>query len=314
MTREIKLALILGSALVLVVGALLSDHMSGASRATLQPIATDSAFENGRAPSSQREIIIKPAPQAAQQVFDAAPFTTPAIALNEPREDIFQPLGIAMDRPVASDTSLAMSADAGAAPTMQLEDAPIDSVAAFREWAERQGVRLVDMANGAPPAVARDTTTRRPEATPARQESQPRAEPAREHVVVKGDSFWKLAERYYGDGSLHAALQKFNESRTGPRGDLLLDSRVLIPSREALTGKPPPATEQRAEPRRESAPSAAPARAKTYTVQKGDTLGVIAQRTMGSSRHWRELYEANKNVIKDPDVLLVGSVLKIPSM
>ena len=50
----------------------------------------------------------------------------------------------------------------------------------------------------------------------------------------------------------------------------------------------------------------------TYTVQKGDSLSRIAKRELGSFDRWREIYNANRDKIKDPNVLTLGSQLVIP--
>jgi nucleoid-associated protein YgaU len=51
---------------------------------------------------------------------------------------------------------------------------------------------------------------------------------------------------------------------------------------------------------------------KTYTVVKGDSLSKIAKREYGDAREWRKIYEANKDVIDDPDLIEVGQSLIIP--
>lgn len=51
---------------------------------------------------------------------------------------------------------------------------------------------------------------------------------------------------------------------------------------------------------------------KTYTVQKGDSLSRIAKRELGSYNRWAEIYNANLNVIRDPNLLRTGMVLTIP--
>ena len=52
----------------------------------------------------------------------------------------------------------------------------------------------------------------------------------------------------------------------------------------------------------------------TYTVVKGDTLSRIAKRHYGDASKWRALYEANKDVIKNPDLIQIGWVLKLPAL
>ena len=58
--------------------------------------------------------------------------------------------------------------------------------------------------------------------------------------------------------------------------------------------------------------SAAHGEARTYTVQKGDTLSGIAKKMYGDSTKWKKIYEANRSVIPDPKKLPVGAKLAIP--
>jgi LysM repeat protein len=51
---------------------------------------------------------------------------------------------------------------------------------------------------------------------------------------------------------------------------------------------------------------------REYTIKAGDTLSAIAARIYGSSGNWPEIYEANKNTLKDPNHLQVGTKLIIP--
>ena len=50
-----------------------------------------------------------------------------------------------------------------------------------------------------------------------------------------------------------------------------------------------------------------------YTVKKGDTLSAIAQREYGDANQWRRIFEANRDTIKDPDLIQPGQQLTIPS-
>jgi len=56
----------------------------------------------------------------------------------------------------------------------------------------------------------------------------------------------------------------------------------------------------------------APPPPKTYTVKPGDTLWAIAKKTLGSGSRWKEIYNANVDVIgKDPNLIFPGQVLRI---
>jgi nucleoid-associated protein YgaU len=52
--------------------------------------------------------------------------------------------------------------------------------------------------------------------------------------------------------------------------------------------------------------------ARTYVVVKGDSLSKIAKREYGDANKWRAIYEANKDLINDPDLIYPGQELKIP--
>lgn len=51
---------------------------------------------------------------------------------------------------------------------------------------------------------------------------------------------------------------------------------------------------------------------KFYTVKKGDTLSEIAQSQLGKAGRYNEIFEANKPMLKHPDKIYPGQVLRIP--
>ncbi len=51
---------------------------------------------------------------------------------------------------------------------------------------------------------------------------------------------------------------------------------------------------------------------RTYTVKEGDSLSKIAQREYGDAQQWRKIFEANRNLIDDPDLIHPGQTLHIP--
>jgi nucleoid-associated protein YgaU len=52
---------------------------------------------------------------------------------------------------------------------------------------------------------------------------------------------------------------------------------------------------------------------RTYTVQAGDTLSGIAKQHLGDASKYTKIFEANRDVLSDPDKIKPGQVLKIPS-
>ena len=60
-------------------------------------------------------------------------------------------------------------------------------------------------------------------------------------------------------------------------------------------------------------PGAAPnSEHRTYTVKSGDTLSKIAQREYGNAAEWPRIFEANKDSIKNPDLIYPGQTFIIP--
>ncbi len=51
---------------------------------------------------------------------------------------------------------------------------------------------------------------------------------------------------------------------------------------------------------------------ETYVVKKGDTLQKISDKVYGTTKRWKEIYEANKTTLKSPDLIKPGQELVIP--
>jgi nucleoid-associated protein YgaU len=62
-------------------------------------------------------------------------------------------------------------------------------------------------------------------------------------------------------------------------------------------------------------PGGAPAGdAQIYEVKPGDTLGAIAQRFYGKASLYPKIFEANRDILTNPDLIKVGQKLKIPKI
>ena len=49
---------------------------------------------------------------------------------------------------------------------------------------------------------------------------------------------------------------------------------------------------------------------ENYTIQPGDSLSKIAKKYPGMT--WQKIYEANKDTIKDPNLIYPGKIIRIP--
>ena len=52
---------------------------------------------------------------------------------------------------------------------------------------------------------------------------------------------------------------------------------------------------------------------EVYVVQSGDSLSKIAKQHYGSANEWKRIFEANTDVLKDPNKIFPGQKLKIPA-
>jgi nucleoid-associated protein YgaU len=52
---------------------------------------------------------------------------------------------------------------------------------------------------------------------------------------------------------------------------------------------------------------------RIYIVRSGDSLSKIAKREYGDANKWHQIFEANKDQIKNPDLIHPGQELKIPA-
>jgi len=56
-----------------------------------------------------------------------------------------------------------------------------------------------------------------------------------------------------------------------------------------------------------------PPPAQSYTVAAGDTLSKISQKFYGDAGKYMKIFEANRDSLKDPNLIKVGQTLKIPA-
>ncbi len=95
---------------------------------------------------------------------------------------------------------------------------------------------------------------------------------------------------------------------------------VMIPYQGEAAGKPASEgqliTEEGAQDNKvvenETVESAVQVATKEYTIKKNDSLWSIAKSELGSGHRWKYLYEINKDRIKNPNKLKVGTKIIIP--
>lgn len=50
-----------------------------------------------------------------------------------------------------------------------------------------------------------------------------------------------------------------------------------------------------------------------YTIQSGDTLSAIARQFYGDAGKYMIIFEANRDILSDPDTIYPGQVIRIPA-
>ena len=84
---------------------------------------------------------------------------------------------------------------------------------------------------------------------------------------------------------------------------------VAEPEPEVVVAEAAPEAAEAAAPTDESAEAG-----RTYTVKSGDTLWAIASEMYGSGGKYMKIFEANTNILENPDKIKPGQVLVIPDL
>ena len=233
MTRENKLALVLGFALMLFVGILISDHYSTVQKQVGADLAASDVIEMPLEASitdlePTRTVASRPAPSTRNN---------PASRSVSPRSDT---AGIVMGSRVTPNT----------------------------------GASRVASSTG-----------------------------GNIHRVASGENLSQISLKYYGDRRHWQQLYESNK-------DMIRDPDVLPPGTMLrIPGRNVSASASPVEPTRANSTG----NTGRYTVMSGDTLSEIAQKVMGSSGRWRDIYKLNKHQLDDPDDVQPGMVILIPA-
>jgi nucleoid-associated protein YgaU len=332
-TREHKLALIVGFSLILLVGVLISDHLSRARQAKIVPVGPgETQLADGtlrdplrntdgdtavRALADSQPVAVLPGP--GQNAPPAAPSPQPQ----------------ATQGPTIAGTAGGAPAGPGGEPPRpraewtnparpgNTHDALSREIASSNGYIDEKGIIHLPH-TGLPPAAATNTMGVAAYGTSLapRLAAQPALESPRTYTVQKGDTFIKIAERTYGTGKLWKQLSLYNKV---PEGQLRVGQKISLPDhltlagvtsgRSEAQGRPsgpaaPSATSRPAAPRINTPAKPAEIRYATYTVRPGDTLGHISQRMLGTSRRVQDIIDLNK--LDDEDAIPVGTVLRMP--
>lgn len=94
-----------------------------------------------------------------------------------------------------------------------------------------------------------------------------------------------------------------SKTPTGKKGEAFTPAMAAPP-----TAKKPETTEPEEEAEEESGLPT------VHTVVAGDNLSYISKQYYGTTDHWNKIWQANKDIIKDPNVVRAGQELTIPKL
>jgi len=109
-----------------------------------------------------------------------------------------------------------------------------------------------------------------------------------EYQVKKGDSLWFIAEKKYGTPYVWQKISEFNNLKTT---NLEIGQKLRLPDLGVKAGDLAKVTE--------------------YVVKEGDSLSKIALRAYGDMFAWNKIWQANRDLISNPNLIEVGMSLKI---
>lgn len=124
------------------------------------------------------------------------------------------------------------------------------------------------------------------------------------HTVAKGESLWKIAESYYGDGYKWTDIATANNLEN-PNSIETGQELTLPDVKTEVSVKPEVKTEDTKDTQAPGSITGA-----TYEVVKGDTIWSIAVRAYGDGYQWVKI--AHENKLLNPNVIHPGNLLALP--
>lgn len=322
MTRETKIGLLVGLAFIIVIGILLSDHMTSTTQPPQAALAD--------AAPNVRESVTAPAPvnPGPARVVSVPPITPTNTVLTqgELRPQAPPVAQVVIGGPANQQSGAPIVIRQDAPPVIPTKDTTIPPT--------EPGTALEQWANTAKPAGPSDAKAQAAAAPAGKQ---------REYVAQAGDSLSRIASKLMGSSSKanRDAIIKANPSlQKNP--DIVVEGRKYMipvaataaatpaapatPSTVGPTGipdtvavtphdgktKPIPVTEL-VEPLPASASTPAKAGEYWYTVKENDNLWKIANEQLGSGNSWQQIKELNKDVLKGGETVHINMKLRLPA-
>ncbi len=335
MTRETKVGLIVGMGVILLIGIIVSDHLSvvqqqepamlseSLTRTTPEQPTRPGAITRDRQPQAAR---VAPPARKAKAQQPLPPPVLPFAGSSDPRPATENPTTVPPQlRPSPPATDWPPPAprprhDPVAQPRMAANRNPAPTVPSLRKT-QLDPDQAASLA--ASPADQSQRRTSKPVSSRPRRvdaaSTQVTAQPV-VHYVRSGQTLWQIAQQYYDDGERWRVIAEANPQSVGADGAIRNGVRLVIPNKagpsaEVLaTGSSSKQTPvERFDRKGDQARSqGSPSGNRTIVVGSGDSLSTLAQEHLGSAKRWYDLYEANRDRLDSPDHLIAGTKLRMP--
>lgn len=329
MTRETKIGLLVGLAFIIVIGILLSDHLTSTSEPAMAPLAQagESVREGVGMPgvggaagegASVTSVAMAPPSQVSPQqpVLTRQELTTPPTpapvqivkiggpAAGAPASQDPQPVNIGPSISPAAPVGAGGEEIAGAdSPIITRTPAPSD--ATLTQVAQQHGEELVT-SDGAPV-----TSSPAPSGIKLISNTQ-----VAEYVAQPGDSLSRMASKLMGSNSKdnRQAIIDANPSLKADPNKVIAGKKYLIPipGGSAPTAAVTPAQAPNESPSRPAIASSSQPE-YWYTVKEGDNLWKIAESQLGDGTAYTAIKELNKDTLKGGDTVTVNMKLRLPA-
>lgn len=123
----------------------------------------------------------------------------------------------------------------------------------------------------------------------------------KEYVVNERDTLKSIAQEQLGGSHRWRYLYEFNKEHIQNPDSLEPGTVIVIP------------VEQEKQKEITQTAGVIKSRAtRTYTIVKKDSLWKVSQKQLGDGKRWKEIYDLNKDKIKNPDKLIPGTKIEIP--
>lgn len=169
-----------------------------------------------------------------------------------------------------------------------------------------------------PPVPQKPTNPFPPKYDPSDNHHHPPSDkPTPVYKVQMDETYWSISEKLYGSIRYFNALAEYNRHRIPNPKHLRTGMIILVPEAEELErmyAKLIPGATKKDDPYCEitSGLFFTNAGAPMYRIGDDDTLSDIAQKHLGRSTRWVEIYNLNREQLKAADRLKIGSILRLP--